>query len=300
MIERIVCHLEMAFALVSIVCSVVLIADIAPTRTEAGGQAKNGQPLRLITREQMELVVSTKKPIGPDAKWIREGRNPASAREEAVRLQTVFAQKAMASRDNSVWTLVAPDLSPKQIDALSKVIAEVESRSDHNVEVVVETLAIYQVHSKVLRELFPEETFVVVPSHTRKRPGSDEAVAIPLMNVSTFVFGGPDGDVREFWQSGKYTQFGNYLRDRKVMLHGQEDATKVWDAFCAIHNAQWPAGQHRHIGKNKWWLNWHSPVWQGLGTFDYYYELLTDEQGHVLQGKLESKRRHTEERHESL
>ena len=251
--------------------------------------------LRLITQAEMESLASKRDPLGPAATWIRMGRDPASAREEAVRLQVQYAARAMASRKNSEWTLVPPELSARDKERLAEIVSAVESRSNVDVEVAVDPLAIYQIRSQVLTDLFPETTFVVVPWHTRKRPTSHASVVVPMFTASTFAIESDDGPAAEFPHSGHYEQFGDYLKDHHVVIRHHEEAAKIWKAFCAIHNKQWSNLRCLHLG-NSWRLTWDAKIqgWDsevpsGFVRIERYYELVVDREGRVQEGRLHAK-----------
>ncbi len=248
--------------------------------------------LRLVTQAEMESLASKRDPLGPAAAWIRVGRDPASAREEAVRLQVQYAARAMASRKNSEWTLAPPELSAREMERLAEIVSAVESRSNVDVEVAVDPRAIYQIRSQALTDLFPETTFVVVPWHTRKRPTSHASVVMPMFTASTFAIESDDGPAAEFPHSGHYEQFGAYLKDHHVVIRHDKEAAKIWKAFCAIHNKQWLNLRYLHL-RNSWRFNspqklqgWNREVPGEFARIDRYYELVVDREGCVQEGKL--------------
>ena len=146
-----------------------------------------------------------------------------------------------------------------------------------------------EISSDDLRTLFPSYRFAVITWDELEHPRAREKVIGRAFGLQvTLAIDAASGKGAEFFGSGNYEQFGAFLFERGVMIQGEDDAKRVWNAFCEIHQHHWRDYGIDHPDK----LTWHLGI-NEIGEYRYYYEVSLDSANKVVSAKLHAVKRKT-------
>lgn len=88
-----------------------------------------------------------------------------------------------------------------------------------------------------------------------------------------------------FFDSGDYESFGELLAEDRIEIRSFAKAQAVWTAFCELHNKQWQSQAHDWPDAGHWRLNVTT-----IGDHCYYYEVILDDGGIAVAGRLKADR----------
>lgn len=184
------------------------------------------------------------------------------------------------------------DLSKKARQLLDREISRIESASSEHIVSTVPRDRIRSIRSPALEALFPDHDFVYISYDMTRRTGSTANVAEAQYLFLTLAIDARAGTTARFSSSGYSGAFGSFLAAQKVTLKTQADAARVCKAAHAVRNDRWFSGKHLREGNDRWKLNWHT-YRQGIAVEKYttsesFYEINTDEDGTVLNGRWRS------------
>jgi len=143
-----------------------------------------------------------------------------------------------------------------------------------------------RVDSPAAAKLFPKLRFASlewgesVNPKVKPLPAHDLALGIAITVAVDAEF---PRIVNEQSDSGDNPQFGKLLSDTKVQIVTESDAKNVWDAFCTLTHHHWESFPAAQISDVVWHLGNYSD-----GKFNYYYEILLDQNHFVQSGKLQA------------
>ena len=139
-----------------------------------------------------------------------------------------------------------------------------------------------EVASADLTALFPGHRFahvfwdeVQLPKVRRYIPGLavGEQVTLAVNSTTTRVI--------ELHPYGNYEGFGQLLADGAVSIQTQDDAKKIWTAFCTLHDKEWNDQAIVRVDAT----TWHLGVVE-IEAVRYYYSIKLADDGRVTAGKL--------------
>ena len=133
-----------------------------------------------------------------------------------------------------------------------------------------------------LKSMFPDCRFFVISWSERPAPGKEnEVLGLASGIEGTIVCDAKGKLVKKLQQSGNYGEFGELLHSAKVTIRTADDAKRVWEAFCDIHQRHWKDQPAIKIDDRKWHLGDTT-----IDRFHYYYEVLLDEELRVTSARL--------------
>ncbi len=246
------------------------------------------EPLRYITEKEMTAIVERIN-SGFPGKPNTQKRTWSSAREKAQSFRGHWAYVA-SKRLDARYRLVPPELPEAQDRALAKWIDALESRSDSPLPCAVDTMSIYRIQSESLDQLFPEWTFLFVPSvaHTPYPPPPRDSGALdwPFCGIlaiagnTVHAFSGVNINNLPFGYRAT-TDFPSFVQSEGIRIRNEKDAARFWDAYCSFHRLPWSSGKHMRVDGTLWRLN-DKPAQPG----EQVLEVGTDPDGKILRMKL--------------
>lgn len=171
--------------------------------------------------------------------------------------------------------------------AISREIARLRSMSTKDVVVTAAAQGCKEVTGPSLRLLFPHHVFVRIPYDYNRAPGSNAGVARPAGLYETLAVNRDNGDPTRL-TLGNMDDFGSFLAAQHVTLKTDKDASLIWDALCEAHALKWHHGKHFERSKHIWRLDWEIKPGIANEKLEYFYEVVTGDDGIVLTGQLKS------------
>lgn len=240
---------------------VIILAGIIASfgATEDGSTKKS---LEYITQEEMNALVEKIEKGFPGKPLTREPTY-SSAQEKAQSYRGHWAFVA-SKRVDPRYRLVPPKLPEAEDRGLAKWVAAVESNADSPLPCAVDTKSIYQIQSEALDQLFPEWTFLDVPSvvHTVHPPPPRDSGGfsypfwgiLAVRKATVHAFSGNCISNPPFGYKTT-TDFPSFARAEGVRIRNVEDASRLWDAYCSFCRYPWRSGKHVQVKRRLWRLN---------------------------------------------
>ena len=113
----------------------------------------------------------------------------------------------------------------------------------------------------------------------------EDAPYIPGLAVNLYytLAIGQEGVIYRFPGYGNYESFGLFLSEQRLFIRSEEDANKIWCAFCEIHLKSWAGQSIEKISDTVWHLGLYSDE-----HYNYYYEVILDSEGLIQTGVLQA------------
>lgn len=186
------------------------------------------------------------------------------------------------------WTHLG--INEKQSESLNNYIKQEQKRDEHGIYLDIKEKNIVLIKTDVLDKLFKDYIFVCVPYELIPPKGKEKIYSIAMGLYETIAIDKNGKNTHVFFAYGNYEKFADFLRDQHIKVKSKEDAQKIWEAFCHIHQKGWE-GDFIQTEKNKWKLARQVKDFRAISSYEeiqeeYYYLLELAEDKTVVSGGL--------------
>ena len=164
--------------------------------------------------------------------------------------------------------------------ALRDFVRKIEGWSNSAIIYTVDG-PLFEIQSETLAAMFPKWTFHIVPYREERHPDTKELVSI-AGGLYFVIATNERGERVEFFGYNNHDDFGAFLASNKIRLRNNDDAKKIWTAYCHTIRHDSPTIESKKADATTWKLGWRMV----MDNREYYYEVQTLEDGTIKSGSL--------------
>lgn len=194
------------------------------------------------------------------------------------------------SCEESIMLWMHLGMNKKQSEFLNNYIKQEQKRDEHGIYLDIKEENIVLIKTDVLDKLFKDYIFVCIPYELIPPKGKEKVYSIAYGLYKTIAIDENGKNTYGFFGYGNYEEFADFLRNQHIKVKSKEDAQKIWEAFCHIHQKGWE-GDFVQVDENKWKLARQVKDFRSISSYEeikeeYYYLLELAEDKTVVSGGL--------------